>query len=409
MDLMLDDIHSALKERWFELYPQFSVLREQFLSRVTRWEWTNGERYDPRPLYFKRGHVRGRTLRHIPTDKYATYGRHEYGFDSDGRVVVDRDHQGGAVEAFHDYTTDFIERTIYQSYYKALRAVEWLYLNNGVPTHFASLWIVGSPEDVWPDALQGKFNISTYEEEYVYAGGRLELIKWKRRNDWRRSGQFNIAEGEYHFEYDVKGSLTRITDVMGGGTWTRTTYRKREPGETARSITIDVEQRLFNIIPQLVADAKFKEPLYCLQFLYYHDNRNFPPRLFPGFESRRQRILETGEPKGIPHYVWADIWHADEHEGQHDSPLAVTDADTLLACERLEMEIHMYGRYRHGAKVLRRIARVLNQLDWSKITPVTPDFIVYALGDYDLYWSNALRLSGATQQQMEEWRKRGLL
>lgn len=41
---MLEEI-APLKQRWFELYPHYSDVRDDMLSTVVHWEWANGPRY----------------------------------------------------------------------------------------------------------------------------------------------------------------------------------------------------------------------------------------------------------------------------------------------------------------------------------------------------------------------------
>lgn len=37
---------------------QYTAIKEKAHSYVVRWEWTNGRRYELRPLYFERSHER---------------------------------------------------------------------------------------------------------------------------------------------------------------------------------------------------------------------------------------------------------------------------------------------------------------------------------------------------------------
>ena len=104
-------------------------------------------------------------------------------------------------------------------------------------------------------------------------------------------------------------------------------------------------------------------------------------------------------------YVWSMTG-----DGESEIELAIQDAETLEICEILQADLGRRGRagqYRYGPSALHGIARMLNQLDWPEITPVTPDFIVFAYDDDTP--SIALRRSGASQEQIEEWRKRGML
>ena len=109
--------------------------------------------------------------------------------------------------------------------------------------------------------------------------------------------------------------------------------------------------------------------------------------------------------------IWAQVWDSDEQDIDDPyTPYPIEDDETLEACERLQIEVGVRGnkpRHDFGLRSLRQVAKTLNKLDWSKVAPVTDDFIVYAYDQESL--GMALHLSGATPDQISSWRKRGLL
>ena len=407
---MLDTI-TTLKDQWFDLYPQYLRLHNELLDSVVRWEWANGPRYDPRPYYFQRGTTKGRLLRRKSiTDRDDMVWK--CGYNNEGKCVVSRSNNGTweSLSTFHD---DYVELARYQTYYKILRGVSRLNFQNGQPSYFLSFILQGDPEkfgpnasQVWQLALDGLLNIAIEREDYIYSGEQLIEIKITR---WDSGFEYEKREsrweGEYHLEYRNNGALDRIIYKVPAIDFTRTTYRKRKSGETLKSLTNRAYSALIADIPQLVAAQNFTDPLYCLR-LNYFETTFFPPTVLPGFESERQRIVDPSENLYSPHYVWS-VWDFENDEDEPYPPYPFENTDTIRACEILQIEIDMGSRFGHARRLLYQIARKLNQLDWSAYTPITSNFIVFAHDDEDI--ASALRYSGATREQIRDWRQRGLL
>src|SRR5437870_1527009 len=117
--IMRDAIFKTLEARWQELYDQYESVKAA-LPTVVRWEWTKGERYNPRAFYFERNPPRGRTLKQPPQNKDEKTGCYEYGFDAQNRVIVERQYgiesvyiADGINEAFYHYSTEQIEVITY--------------------------------------------------------------------------------------------------------------------------------------------------------------------------------------------------------------------------------------------------------------------------------------------------------
>jgi len=173
-------------------------------------------------------------------------------------------------------------------------------------------------------------------------------------------------------------------------------------------------QKLVEAIPKVVAAARFDQPLYCLNLYYQRAKAGdyFPPDLLPGFERDRERKLRENPRDRVDADLWWYLWDTDKDKPEHvpHPTLLITDPETLEACERLDVEVNMRQKSSLAVRTLYQIARELNQLDWSQFAPVTPDFIVYACDQTEhVDIPVSLRRSGATKQQIKDWRKRGML
>lgn len=432
---MREEMFKALEARWHELYDQYDTLKSA-LAQVVRWEWTNRSRYDPRPFHYLINPPRGRVIDPPPENDRPWQNYYEFGFDDAGQVIVERCYYAYKLiyEAFYTYTPDQIEILSYSQH-------QGLHLLNGIIRcfmtghrfeHYASLKMnynyvdttlpfpapgeveryrgesleTASAENLWKRLSEREYAITWNYEEYLYNENRLAYIQTFGRQS---SDKFN--ERQLSLEYDAKGHLQKIRHI-GEPARRSLLYRKREPSETRTTLAERVKTKLVEAIPQIVAAAKFTKPLYCLSLNYYSDIiYSFPPTLLPNFESDRQKTIRDYPPQHVRRgLVYVTIWDDEAHPDIPYPPLPITDPETLDACENFNADMRRGRAYGYMVRILREIARELNKLDWSQYAPVTSDFIIYDCDDTEhTEIALSLRLSGATKEQLADWRKRGLL
>jgi hypothetical protein len=401
---MLEEM-DALKQHWHDLYPLFPEIRDEMRSRVVRWEWANGAHFATLHYYLQQARQQKQLLGLPSSNARNDSGDYRYGYDAEGRIVMSH-LAGEAWERLYDFGEKLIETTNYHSSYPFLRGISRVYHENNRPTHTIGFFLQGhhsefggTPEETWNSALQRDLNLVVDREDYTYEGEALVHIHTKHwEHGWHHLEPDRLVEGEYLFYYSPNGNLDRITWGLLKAGRTYIVYRRLQLGESLQSLTEDVKSKLIQAIPKMIQQAGFTEPLYCIQ-LQYLDGRFFPPRIIPGLESHRQQYLAIyGNERSW--MVWVTV---KEYEADVDPALPIKDSAILEACEKLQLE----AGYRHGTKTLYRIACSLNQLNWSNYAPVTPDFIVFAYDEE--FPEKALRLSGATPNQMTEWRKQGIL
>jgi hypothetical protein len=266
-------------------------------------------------------------------------------------------------------------------------------------------------EETWTRLSAQRHGIRWDYRDYHYEGKRLTHIELYIVSSLTASW---IAEER--LDYDKQGRLERITRIIPQPNKPHrlVVYRKRQPGETFASLIENAKAKLIHAIPKAVAEAKFDERLYCLNLVHSFNLHGdiFPPhlQLYAGKERDRQRKIREFEPYLVPGNVWWYPWEFDDDDANLNPSVPITDPETLDACERLNIEFSARLKSDLATKILYQIAHELNQLDWSQYAPVTPDFIVYACDDTkhtDI--DEVLRLSGATKEQLADWRKRGLL
>ncbi|MEO8610917.1 MAG: hypothetical protein ABI690_23675 [Chloroflexota bacterium] len=429
---MHDEIFKTLEARWHELYDQYEVVKAA-LPPIVRWEWTNRSRYDPRPFYYHRYHLpRGRIIKSPPEHDRPWKYYYEHGFDNVGRVIVERWYIGdkNLGETFYSYMLDKTEITTYSQHQGRylLSSISHCTLDGNLMQNCASLTVTyysidptlpypmigqvapyrgqgvetATAEEIWTQLLQQEHAVGWGYEEYRYEARRLTHIQ-----DYSR----HSLGSEYLIVYDTAGNLQKITR-SGQSYEDNLLYRKREAGETRAVLAERMITKLVEAIPQIVAAAKFTEPLYCLSLNYYSDIiYSFPPRLLPNFESDRQKTIHDHPPAHLRSgLLWVTIWDDEAHPDIPDPPLPITDPEVLEACENFNADMRRGRDYGFMVRTLREVARELNKLDWSQYAPVTSDFIVFDCDDTEhTRPAVSLRYSGATKAQIADWRKRGLL
>jgi hypothetical protein len=433
---MRDADFKTLEARWHELYSSYATIKAA-LPPVVRREWTNRKRYHPEPHYFLRQPPRGRVLEDAPTDNRHYY---EYGFDAQGRVVieVERSRYHGAPESYYLYLPDRIEMLtfILRKERRLPGNIVQCYLAEGRVQRLAGVQIFYAQIDpdlpypapgqvkpyegkgvegaeaaeIWAQLVTQNYAFQWRHEEYLYEQRRLTLIQ----GGWH-TPPLKFTNNSDRFEYDAQKQLQRIVRTHWDGSL-YVLYRRRKRGETLASITANAKQKLIESIPAMLAAAHLEEPLYCLNLYYSLMSAGdyFPPEFLPGFERDRQRKMQEHEPGRAEYYLWWYLWDAGEDDDPPEhvayEPLEITDPDTLEACERLQVEVYMRDNSDLAVKTMYEICRELNKLDWTQYTAVTPDFIVYACDQTEhVAIADSLRLSGASATQIEQWRAKGMV
>ena len=407
---------------WKEAFTQFDELRQASRSAVVRWEWTEFERYSLLPFYFKRYPGRGRVIKE-PTDKIGFYYR--YGLDElnrprihvfynymdfHGRDFIQQDRlhnfqRDDLGETFYTYTDALAEIIEFSVPPRIPLKVQQIFMENGQVIRHVSFRLNGytplySEKGSNPDALyewlgyNGRFKL---DEEYVYDGSRLTSIL-------RYSETPGIApyKAEEHFFYDDAGRLFRIEQLNENGQ-RRLLYKKREKGQTFRSIRQAATQKLIESIVERLRAENIGDKLCCIDLFYQSGSSHFPPTIFLSRDADRQKLLASNNPEAKYHIfnpgLMGEPWY-----------LEITDPNALEICSQLEQEIQSAQKWEAATGILREVAAALSRFDWSNILNITPDFVVFAI-DWELegdHLADVLKAS-ASKDQLREWKAKGWL
>src|SRR5688572_1779553 len=244
-------------------------------AQVVRWEYWSGPAYDPKPYYFERALRSGVLKRGRRLDK-PTARACAYGFDAQGRVVVDRQAKSPddpAFDEFFTYDKSGIESAAYRRDGKhALHYVTRQVHRNGRPTS----------TDVRDAGAR-----NSHAETYRYRDGRLSNIDVVSRiGDDEMTVKFDLV-------YEPDGELRAIRRHYDYLPEPFPIYWNPASGETLDSLFKSMHKTLLDLIPKRVAKAKIKETGYCLALAYDVGEGEIPPILGVGLEKERQHWLAT--------------------------------------------------------------------------------------------------------------------
>lgn len=231
------------------------------------------------------------------------------------------------------------------------------------------------------------------ERQYGWENDRLVrvlTVGWRQRfgSASRTWDPLEVtSRTEKRFEYDSLGRLERIVDryldadgAVREGLPPRIIYERPKKDESIPQLAGEIEGMLLKQVPATVAQAKGKGPFYCLLLCYCGEDfpAGWPPFLLLGSDAERQRIVEGGDEIGC-------LWTAGELEGREANVRLALDDEILNNYCRLHNQLMVTSdTFTSALKVLRRVGKALNKLDWSEIIEVTPDFLVAPVDDHCL-------------------------
>jgi hypothetical protein len=141
-----------------------------------------------------------------------------------------------------------------------------------------------------------------------------------------------------------------------------------------KTLSTMVENKLVRLIPQAVAAAGIREPVYCLALCYDPESECLPPLIGIGLERERQAWVEE-HGRRARDFIWnpAEFAH-------FDTPaLSLDDPELESACGRLNDELETKGSWEPARKLLNNVAAQLRETDWGGKIDTTPDFVAYAV------------------------------
>lgn len=355
----------GVDERFGRLSGEYERRRTAARAAVVRWEPYSRDAFDLRPLFYERHLDRpGRRLAEPPPPG-TDYER--VGFDAAGRPVVVEDHSGfldGKVS--HETFRAYGEGRVEQAYYRA----------DGDPVHLHEYrYEDGRIRSAWMATAHG-----VTHEEYHYTGDSVTGIVVHEARERGLPGERELSARlvqTVRASYEG-GALARVAIIPGDrpvdDDAVTPLYERPPAGFTFEAAREAVREDLVARIPRTVAAMEIDRPAYCVALAYSSEPGGY--LVYVGLEEAREELLST--PDGAE---W--IWNAPDMEGGDDADLSSeVETTARLLFQELRLADADDPTARPGTERSRdlicEVAKELNSFDWSRVLPVTGDFVVYA-------------------------------
>ncbi|MCE9552936.1 MAG: hypothetical protein K8T91_06110 [Planctomycetes bacterium] len=364
---------------------------EEANRRVTEWRYATHRMYSPEPFFDTHdvsGHNGWKRIQRKWVDdpaKAGFFGPH--GYDAAEKLVCVSD------RLFYFFTDSGVDVVDYLSPTKV---------------QYLERFVLDSAGSVRVKINASEGGVS--RQEFVKADGRYASSTERR---WLLNDDGTVKEGyggQYHYEYDDAGELRRA--------WSKFHVPPHRPRRTLLFDTsplaefddalVALEKMLVEMIPAAVRDrGPMPSPLYAVMINYCGEDLipTLPPELVLGFSSLRDEIVaKHGE--GVTYYAWAPDeiknlstevrldWGQERESALQDLCFrikrledATEDAvDELSGLKRflamtwrVSLALTGNSQFQKVRTMLCKVARELNDYPWDTITPVTDDFVVFAV------------------------------
>ena len=173
-----------------------------------------------------------------------------------------------------------------------------------------------------------------------------------------------------------------------------------------------MQSRLFKLILERIEQLNITEPVYAMRVYYYgtdSDDTCTPTLLLP-YVRTQKRLIEKN-PGNFSDYIWS----ADEHDCKDDGVFAYLKDEELEGLYRKwyahlcrsktqKSTLHQFRR------MVQRVCKKLNKMDWSDLAMATEDFVVFpADGAHEFCNDYAEMVASLTNDQIKKLISKGLL
>jgi hypothetical protein len=354
-----------LYNRFQQLAEEYSSLKLQCEAGVKVWRWATSSLSDPRPFYYERNrHKPGRFLKIAPPN---IGGKHEYGYDDLGRVIVER--------MYVDTTVDWGVR-YYENFYRyqgsIVESAYFSYHSQKDPINYKRSTYLDGKIILWEFQVKR----SSFRERYHWKENKVTLIEVERI-DFKNP---NIFEEPKPYEkiypkYNSSGLIEELTLYQDYHSTLAqeaiTLYRRLDRKKSSKELLNLVKDGLIESIINTVGTLKLEGSVYCIAILWSPGQfSSLPPYVCIGLNREREQWLKEHGNEAKTYF-----WNPSEFSVYSDLR---NNEDLTKLYETLNQECGMEGSWDDVAKMLNEVAKLLGVFDWSKHFQTTSDFVVFS-------------------------------
>jgi hypothetical protein len=266
----------------------YAPLKAAVEAEVVHWRWATTSMHSYEPAYFEINKFnKGQPLAAEPTE--LTSGVHGYGFDTRGRIVVERqqtEFAGRVYETFFRHEAGGIARYYYSySPKKDWIAVQWL--------------VTGATGIIESHSVFSRGN--WFSQMYSYdEHGRVA----KRERRGTNPPYSNDLNDWHDIEYDDKGQIVRVYWGQPDGSRVLD-FERPDKDRTLRVCKSVLLERLTDSIVQALRDAQIGDDIYAIVFSHagaWYQHR-LPPEVSFGVATQCERFRKQ-HGVSAPEYIW---------------------------------------------------------------------------------------------------------
>jgi len=347
--------------------------------RVKRWEHFDGCRYHLTPYWFERNSE----PKGIPIDSREWFN---YGFDCNNELVYVKNRV--AEECIERNDDRIINRVFLEDRVDSIEVIE---LKDGLPIEYTECVVRNGINAGWD-----------FKEYYRYIGNQLITIEREDRKPTDRTS--------YSLEYDKAGELTKITKQDDD----ETVFQGMSKDEVSL-LRMTISDGLFmeceKVLHRLRESVGENKLCFLAIWLHEEPERVIDPVFIAGMEYIREEQLKNGEDLSI-------LWYSGEHP--YEEELQDKDLKRKFSILMKYWQFHSnfsedqsYSKlqyhtwWREGLTLWQEVAFRLNRCDWSKIIPISNNFVIF-VDEQDFDPSTDLQ-SYVTQEQLAMLRDKELI
>lgn len=387
-----------LFQRFQSLHQEYASFKEQCEGKVTTWRWTEQPRHDPRPFWYERNRrKRGNFLKSPPI---RSNGFHEYGYDSTGNLLVERNHVSSEPDRIWFYESFHIRNQ------NTVEIAHFNYHSDKEPISLSRSYYQGNQIILWERCAKH----GNMREKYYWEKDRVVSIDIEYSRIRENKFVTPTPWQKVDISYTHYGSLEKIVvhwlnhpeqpkeliDIA---------YHRLEESQNLRSLLNVAKEKIYASIVETITKLDLAEDVYCIAITWSPGQyQSLPPHLGIGFSRDRENwIAEHGKEEA----KWY-MWNPAEFSFQIIDQTVFHGDELIQICELLNQECGRHSKWHQASKMLSEVAKMLVETNWEGKMKTSPDFIAYAT-DYELSDFQKYLKYSVTKEKFSYLKKEGLL
>ena len=382
---------ARLDELFTNAGAEYRARKAEAEARVVAWEWFASSARHLEPLYAERSWSRpGDRLPSAP-DPTAADGTAEYGIDTEGRAVVEREyvllgpHGLRVTETLICYSEGLVEAATYDhSPEKPLMRVQLGVFSDGLLRSLSRRGLNGGSVERY--TYDGP-NVVRIEKTYLSLG----------RSEKSKASTPEVFEVAWH-----DAGPMRIVLTAGAGRRPRVVYERPPSDVSLEAMLSTLEGALVRGVPEAVAALRLREQAYSVVLGLTYGHHVLPPSVSVGLEREREAAIAKDGRE-----AHETIWNPAEYElNEIDTP-AFTAESLADLCRLVNQELCLHVAWEQAGAMVDRVTAKLRDYAWGEVLPTTSDFVIFAVDVETMRLETALR-TAARPEDYRRWMAEGL-